>query len=134
MITLQELWCKKMPPSAKLFKVWKPLQKAALDQASDSPRKLQPDRIRTLIRTADDIGKLLQYRQQGFLPNMRQQRMAGLAVVELAQAVRELVRFHLHECLSALVMQVLFAITLSTIMRIWPFWMACVQCSPALFH
>lgn len=98
-VILQELWCKKMPPSAKLFKVWKPLQKAALDQASDSPGKLEPDRLRTLIRTADDIGKLLQYRQQGFLPNIRQQRMAGLAVIELAQAVQELVRPCLPECL-----------------------------------
>ena len=92
MVIMQELWCKKMPPSAKLFKVWKPLQIAALDQAPDSHEKLKPDRIRTLIRTADDIGKLLQYRQQGFLPNMRQQRMAGLAAIELAQAVQELVR------------------------------------------
>lgn len=29
---------------------------------------------------------------QGFLPNRRQQRMAGLAAIELAQALQQLVR------------------------------------------
>ncbi len=90
---LQELWCKKMPPDAKLFQVYKPQDKSVLDQPS-AKLKLGTESMRSLIRTADSLGKLLQYRQQGFLPNVRQQRMAGLAVIELAQAVRTAVSFH----------------------------------------
>lgn len=88
--SLQELWCKKMPPTARLFQVYRPQQKPEPDAGPPSPKPDQ-EALGGLIRTADDIGKLLQYRQQGFLPNKRQQRMAGLAVIELAQAVRELV-------------------------------------------
>ena len=87
---LQELWCKKMPPTAKLFQVYRPQDKSVLDQASAKP-DLDTESTRSLIRTADSLGKLLQYRQQGFLPNVRQLRMAGLAVLELAQAVRAVV-------------------------------------------
>ena len=90
LLMLQELWCKKMPPTAKLFQVYKPQDKSVLDQPS-AKLKLGTESMRSLIRTADSLGKLLQYRQQGFLPNARQQRMAGLAVIELAQAVRAVV-------------------------------------------
>ena len=79
-----------MPPTAKLFQVYRPQDKSVLDQASAAP-SMDTESMRSLIRTADGFGKLLQYRQQGFLPNARQQRMAGLAVIELAQAVRALV-------------------------------------------
>ena len=89
-VHVQELWCKKMPPTAKLFQVYRPQDKSVLDQAPAKP-SLDTDSMRSLIRTADSLGKLLQYRQQGFLPNARQQRMAGLAVIELAQAVTALV-------------------------------------------
>lgn len=90
-LILQELWCKKMPPTAKLFQVYRPQAQPEPEQA---PPPLGPDwdALRGLIRTADSIGALLQYRQQGFLPNKRQQRMAGLAAIEFAQAVRELVK------------------------------------------
>ena len=36
-------------------------------------------------------GKLLQYRHQGFLPNKRQQLSGGLAALELAQTLRDVV-------------------------------------------
>ena len=87
---LQELWCKKMPPTARLFQVYRPQAAPEPEQAPPPPG---PDRdaLRGLIRTADSTGALLQYRQQGFLPNRRQQRMAGLAAIEFAQAVRNLV-------------------------------------------
>lgn len=79
-----------MPPTAKLFQVYRPQDKSVLDEVSATP-SLDMEGTRSLIRTADSLGKLLQYRQQGFLPNARQQRMAGLAVIELAQAVRAVV-------------------------------------------
>ncbi len=82
-----------MPPTAKLFQVYKPQDKSVLDQPS-AKLKLGTESMRSLIRTADSLGKLLQYTQQGFLPNVRQQRMAGLAVIELAQAVRTVVSCH----------------------------------------
>jgi len=52
-----------------------------------------PDREQTarLLEAADRMGELLQNRHQGFLPNKRQQRMGGLAAIELAQAVKALV-------------------------------------------
>lgn len=95
MFSLQELWCKKMPPTAKLLKVYTPQQPPEPD-GGPAPRGPDQDALRRLIRTADEIGRLLQYRQQGFLPNARQQRMAGLAVIELAQAVRHLVSLPTH--------------------------------------
>lgn len=46
------------------------------------------DAVDKLVKTADSIGQLLQNAHQGFLPNKRQQRAAGLGIIELAQAVR----------------------------------------------
>lgn len=43
--------------------------------------------VAMLVRTADMFGQLLQNSHQGFLSNRRQQRAAGFAVIELAQAV-----------------------------------------------
>ncbi len=45
-----------------------------------------------LCKAADAIGTRMQYSHQGFLPNVRQQRAGGLAAIELAQTVRQLVR------------------------------------------
>ena len=88
---LQELWCKKMPPTARLFQVYRPQAQPEPEQAPPLLGGPNQDALRGLIRTADGLGALLQYRQQGFLPNKRQQRMAGLAAIEFAQAVRNLV-------------------------------------------
>ena len=88
---LQELWCKKMPPTARLFQVYRPQAQPEPEQAPPLPGGPDRESLRGLIRTADSLGALLQYRQQGFLPNKRQQRMAGLAAIEFAQAVRILV-------------------------------------------
>ena len=89
---LQELWCKKMPPTARLFQVYRPQAQPEPEQAPPPPGGPDREALRGLIRTADGLGALLQYRQQGFLPNKRQQRMAGLAAIEFAQAVRNLVK------------------------------------------
>lgn len=88
---VQELWCKKMPPTAQLLTVYR-LQPLPPGGPPPAPPGPAPRDVESLIRRADALGKLLQYRHQGFLANARQQRMAGLAVIELAQALRHLVR------------------------------------------
>lgn len=45
--------------------------------------------LKQLVSVGDSVGRLLQNRHQGFLNNVRQQRAAGLAAAELAQAVTE---------------------------------------------
>ena len=55
------------------------------------PRPPDKAAVARLVAAADTIGALLQNHHQGFLPNKRQQRMGGLAALELAQAVRQLV-------------------------------------------
>ena len=45
--------------------------------------------LTALLEVAENIGNLLQYSHQGFLSNVRQQRAAGFAAIELAQKVLE---------------------------------------------
>lgn len=47
--------------------------------------------VRQLVEGADAIGAVLLNRHQGFLPNKRQLRMGGLAALEMAQTLRQLV-------------------------------------------
>lgn len=56
-------------------------------------RPPQPDAaaVASLCKAADAIGTRMQYSHQGFLPNVRQQRAGGLAAIELAQTLRQLV-------------------------------------------
>ncbi|BDA45969.1 probable UDP-N-acetylglucosamine-peptide N-acetylglucosam at N-terminal half [Coccomyxa sp. Obi] len=86
----KELWCKKLPPTAQLLSVYK-LQALPPGGPPPAPPRPPADDVARLIRHADALGKLLQYRHQGFLANARQQRMAGLAIIELAQTLRHLV-------------------------------------------
>ena len=51
--------------------------------------------VKQLIEGADAIGAVLVNRHQGFLPNKRQLRMGGLAALEMAQTLRQLVGFFL---------------------------------------
>jgi hypothetical protein len=117
----QELWCKKMPPTAQLFSVYKMQHLLPPAGAPPPPAPAaSPAAMAALMQTADALGKLLQYRHagpchmhavqgfmnfawstrlrcmllcrhQGFLANARQQRSAGLAAIELAQALQHLV-------------------------------------------
>ena len=62
-------------------------------------RPPQPDAaaVASLCKAADAIGTRMQYSHQGFLPNVRQQRAGGLAAIELAQTLRQLVKtFTMH--------------------------------------
>ena len=47
--------------------------------------------MKQLVEGADAIGAVLVNRHQGFLPNKRQLRMGGLAALEMAQTLRQLV-------------------------------------------
>ena len=47
--------------------------------------------VARLCAFGHSVGKLLQYRHQGFLPNKRQQLSGGLAALELAQTLRNVV-------------------------------------------
>jgi hypothetical protein len=90
-----------MPPTAQLLSEYK-LQELPPGRLGQPPPAPAAADIARLIAAADAIGKLLQYRHQGFLPNRRQQRMAGLAAVEIAQAVKHLVIYptNLPDCLT----------------------------------
>ena len=86
----QELWCKKGAPTAEL------LGAIRLEPPLPVTPPLPPPRppaavLERLTGPGDAVGALLQYRHQGFMANRRQQRMGGLAAIELAQALRHLV-------------------------------------------
>jgi len=84
----KEAWCKKLPPSAELVSSYRgqpPLRGPA--GAAKRPRGPPPAEVAALVGAADPLGRLIQYRHQGFLPNARQLRAAGLAALELAQTV-----------------------------------------------
>jgi len=102
----KELWCKKMPPSNEFVAKYKTIlehqarQQMMLRNNNNNNSTIQqpplplaysamdPEvfiAIDELNAVADAIGKLMQYSHQGFLNNVRQQRAAGLAAIELAQ-------------------------------------------------
>ncbi|GLC64956.1 hypothetical protein PLESTF_000225900 [Pleodorina starrii] len=86
----KELWCKKGPPTSELiahYPQYPPLP------VSPPPLPPPPDagRLRQLTVLADQLGVLLQNNHQGFLFNVRQQRAAGFAAIEVGQALREAV-------------------------------------------
>ncbi|KAG2493602.1 hypothetical protein HYH03_008119 [Edaphochlamys debaryana] len=86
----KELWCKKGPPTAELISHYPP-QKALPVSPPPLPPLPDMDKLRPLTQLADQLGVLLQNHHQGFLPNVRQQRAAGYAAMELGQALREVV-------------------------------------------
>lgn len=79
----QEAWCKKGPPPATLVLVQP--SRASMPAAPDAAKIIQ------LQRVAEPLGSLIQYSHQGFLPNKRQQLMAGFAIIEGGQFIRRLV-------------------------------------------
>ena len=84
----KEHWCRRAPPGPALLAAAPPqgLDLAAL--AARPPRPPPPHDVSTLTSAADAVGSLLQYDHQGFLANARTRRAAGLAVIEVAQALR----------------------------------------------
>ncbi|GLI61283.1 hypothetical protein VaNZ11_003633 [Volvox africanus] len=86
----KELWCKKGPPTPELIAHYPQYPPLPL-----SPPPLPPppdaEKLSRLTALADQLGVLLQNNHQGFLFNVRQQRAAGYAAVELGQALLEVV-------------------------------------------
>lgn len=85
----KEMWCKKQPPTPELISTYAPQPPLAMTPPTAPPRHELP-KLKSLTNVADVLGTLLQYSHQGFLPNVRQQRAAGYAAIELAQAVTAL--------------------------------------------
>ncbi|KAH9538801.1 hypothetical protein CY35_15G025500 [Sphagnum magellanicum] len=82
----KEAWCKRLPPNPS-FK-----HQPSLNVMPKGGQLRQQDSALTrtkkmLLEAADEIGRLIQYNCPGFLRNIRQHRMAGLAALEIAQKV-----------------------------------------------
>ncbi|CAD7704338.1 unnamed protein product [Ostreobium quekettii] len=84
----KELWCKKLGPSQELIGSYA-MQPTAIEDPSPMPPRQTAKELSPLLSAADLVGSLLQNDYQGFLPNKRQQRAAGCAALELAQAVQD---------------------------------------------
>ncbi|KAI3429879.1 hypothetical protein D9Q98_010190 [Chlorella vulgaris] len=87
----KELWCKKGPPSAEFVSMYRLIMQPQQPDWNIKAPQPPPELLGPLIEAADAVGLLVQYRHQGFLPNRRQQRMAGLAAIEFAQTLQQLV-------------------------------------------
>ncbi|CAI5463034.1 unnamed protein product [Closterium sp. Yama58-4] len=89
--TFKEGWSKRMPPMV-LFPGYEmqPVQQVARLPPSENGgyRVTFSKQIRALLQTAEKLGSLVKYDWQGFLPNKRQYRMAGLAMMDLRDLVR----------------------------------------------
>eukprot|EP00850_Spirogloea_muscicola_P010134 SM000058S18564 [mRNA] locus=s58:532851:538878:- [translate_table: standard] len=88
--TFKLAWCKKMPPTL-LFPDYVP-QPVSLEALSRRLRSRVDARLEkqraAMLELADRLGRRMQYTCPGFLKNARQHRMAGLAAINIAQAVR----------------------------------------------
>jgi len=91
---LKESWCKKGPVTPSLAATYT-TQACPLPESRGGPCLPPPlpageagREAACLARAADAAGGLLQNRHRGFLANSRQRRAAGLAALELAQALR----------------------------------------------
>lgn len=89
----KELWCKKAPPGPDFVAHYRlAMQPQHPNWAAPKPSPPPAAQLAPLLAAADALGQLVQYSHQGFLPNVRQQRMAGLAAIEFAQALRQMMR------------------------------------------
>ncbi|CAF2146424.1 unnamed protein product [Brassica napus] len=85
----KEYWCKRLHPKDVCEKVYRqPPLRESLKKGKLKKQDLAITKPKAnLLRFTDMIGKKIQYFCPGFLPNRRQHRMAGLAVLEIAQKV-----------------------------------------------
>ncbi|KAF8070832.1 hypothetical protein N665_1130s0009 [Sinapis alba] len=85
----KEYWCKRLHPKDVCEKVYRqPPLRESLKKGKLKKQDLAITKPKAnLLRFTDLIGKKIQYHCPGFLPNRRQHRMAGLAVLEIAQKV-----------------------------------------------
>ncbi|KAK9286712.1 hypothetical protein L1049_015115 [Liquidambar formosana] len=85
----KEYWCKRLHPKDVCEKVYRqPSLRDSLKKGKLRKQDIAITKQKTaLLQAADSIGKKIQYNCPGFLPNKRQHRMAGLAVIEIAQKI-----------------------------------------------
>ncbi|GAV58758.1 TPR_1 domain-containing protein/TPR_11 domain-containing protein [Cephalotus follicularis] len=90
----KEYWCKRLHPKNVCEKVYRqPPLRDSLKRGKLRKQDFAVKKQKTaLLLAADSIGKKIQYDCPGFLPNRRQQRMAGLAAIEIAQKVSKVWR------------------------------------------
>lgn len=88
--SFKENWCKKGPPNQELLSQYRPQPPIQSDEPAVPPA--DPQKVARLCAFGHSVGKLLQYRHQGFLPNKRQQLSGGLAALEMAQTLRNVVK------------------------------------------
>ncbi|GAB4814575.1 hypothetical protein N2152v2_001621 [Parachlorella kessleri] len=87
----KELWCKKAPPGPAFVEQYRHTMQPHPNWNAPKPPAPPAELLDPLLCAADALGLLVQYTHQGFLPNARQQRMAGLAALEFAQTLAKLV-------------------------------------------
>jgi len=85
----KEAWCKRLHPSTLARYKRQTLPSKWLD-VTQPPAAVLSSQMMQIIKAADFIGRALQNRSPGYLPNRRQYRMCGLAVLETAQTLRRL--------------------------------------------
>eukprot|EP00727_Mastigamoeba_balamuthi_P006759 m51a1_g2703 putative tetratricopeptide repeat (843) ;mRNA; r:807055-809826 len=87
----KEAWCKHHHP-ATLVRYRPQPEPSPKDGLPLDPSDVQPapssPELEALLKMADHLGSLMQYDSQGFMPNKRQQRSAGLAMIQAAQWLR----------------------------------------------
>ncbi|CAI5996542.1 unnamed protein product, partial [Closterium sp. NIES-65] len=90
--TFKELWAKRIAyaplfPGYQLQPLRTALKLAAPETGGHNVRF--SERVRRVLGAADELGKRTQYWCNGFLRNRRQHRMAGLAILDVRDMVRE---------------------------------------------
>lgn len=89
----QELWSKRVAPTASQAIACQ--HKNRILPVEDDEREPSPlpdqNQVEILMEVVEKIGLLVQNRQTGFLPNKRQQHMAGFAAIEFAQTFLQVV-------------------------------------------
>ncbi|KAB5547876.1 hypothetical protein DKX38_011282 [Salix brachista] len=85
----KEYWCKRLHPKNVCEKVYRqPPLRDSLKRGKLRKQDFATTKQKiALLLAADSIGQKIQYDCNGFLSNRRQHRMAGLAIIEIAQKV-----------------------------------------------
>ncbi|GJP72667.1 hypothetical protein CLOP_g3433 [Closterium sp. NIES-67] len=87
----KEGWSKRMPPMVLFpgYEMQPLLQVARLPPSENGGYRVTfSNPMRSLLLAAEKLGSLVKYDWQGFLPNKRQYRMAGLAMMDIRDMVR----------------------------------------------
>ncbi|CAI5500306.1 unnamed protein product [Closterium sp. Naga37s-1] len=87
-VNFREAWVKKLSPWT-LFPAYQPIRltQPILSAASQASLPSLSKQALVVIGEADRIGQRTQYHVDGFFPNRRQYRMAGLAMLDIMQRV-----------------------------------------------